>query len=292
VATGTIWSLHQLEVFVTTKTNQSVPKIAGVDQVIAVASGKGGVGKSTVAANLAVALQQAGHTVGLLDADIYGPSQGALLGIPSGTRPNVVNDKLVPIEAHGLFCMSMSFLASSKTPAIWRGPMASGALQQMLSQTAWPNLDYLIIDMPPGTGDIQLTLAQQVPVSGAVIVTTPQDIALLDARKGIEMFRKVAVPVLGLVENMSQFVCPHCGEATEIFGTGGGEAVASEYAVPVLARIPLAAETREKSDAGTPVAGDVRSPSKSLFADLAGQMLTRLAGSEAPVVPVISIVDD
>ena len=186
--------------------------IKGVAQIVAVASGKGGVGKSTVATNLAVALKAAGRRVGLLDADIYGPSQGTLFGLASGTKPEVVDQLLVPILAHGVYCMSMSFLASSKTPAIWRGPMASGALQQMLMQTDWPDLDVLVIDMPPGTGDIQLTLAQRVPVDGALIVTTPQDIALLDARKGIEMFRKVRVPVYGVVENMSTFVCPHCGE--------------------------------------------------------------------------------
>lgn len=194
--------------------------LPGVKAILAVASGKGGVGKSTVATNLAVALSRAGQRVGLLDADIYGPSQGTLLGLPPETRPDVQNDQLIPIEAHGLFCMSMSFLASSKTPAIWRGPMASGALQQMLTQTAWPNLDVLVIDMPPGTGDIQLTLAQRVPVTGAIIVTTPQDIALLDARKGIEMFNKVEVPVLGIVENMSAHTCSECGHKSAIFGTG------------------------------------------------------------------------
>ena len=194
--------------------------IKGVAQIVAVASGKGGVGKSTIATNLAVALKAAGRRVGLLDADIYGPSQGTLFGLASGTKPEVVDQLLVPILAHGVYCMSMSFLASSKTPAIWRGPMASGALQQMLMQTDWPDLDVLVIDMPPGTGDIQLTLAQRVPVDGALIVTTPQDIALLDARKGIEMFRKVRVPVYGVVENMSTFVCPHCGENSAIFGEG------------------------------------------------------------------------
>ena len=173
--------------------------IKGVAQIVAVASGKGGVGKSTIATNLAVALKAAGRRVGLLDADIYGPSQGTLFGLASGTKPEVVDQLLVPILAHGVYCMSMSFLASSKTPAIWRGPMASGALQQMLMQTDWPDLDVLVIDMPPGTGDIQLTLAQRVPVDGALIVTTPQDIALLDARKGIEMFLKVRVPVYGVV---------------------------------------------------------------------------------------------
>lgn len=181
--------------------SSTVSKISvpGVKRVVAVASGKGGVGKSTVAANLALALAAEGQRVGLLDADIYGPSQGLMMGVPTGTKPKVEQDRLLPILAHGLQCMSMSFVASDRTPAIWRGPMASGALQQLLTQTDWQAVDVLVVDMPPGTGDIQLTMAQNVPLAGAVIVTTPQDIALLDARKGIEMFRKVAVPLFGLL---------------------------------------------------------------------------------------------
>ena len=266
--------------------------IAGVAQIIAVASGKGGVGKSTIATNLAVALKASGLRVGLLDADIYGPSQGTLFGLASGTKPEVVDQQLVPILAHGVHCMSMSFLASSTTPAIWRGPMASGALQQMLMQTQWPDLDVLVIDMPPGTGDIQLTLAQRVPVDGALIVTTPQDIALLDARKGIEMFRKVAVPVYGVVENMSTFVCPHCGENSAIFGEGGGDRIAEEFGVPVLARLPLSLQTRQTSDAGRPIANQEDSVAGSIFKALAADVRLLLASNAAPTAPMISIVDD
>ncbi len=267
--------------------------LPGVKAILAVASGKGGVGKSTVATNLAVALSRAGQRVGLLDADIYGPSQGTLLGLPPETRPDVQNDQLIPIEAHGLFCMSMSFLASSKTPAIWRGPMASGALQQMLTQTAWPNLDVLVIDMPPGTGDIQLTLAQRVPVTGAIIVTTPQDMALLDARKGIEMFNKVEVPVLGIVENMSAHTCSECGHKSAIFGTGGGDRIAQEYQVPVLARLALSLETRLASDAGQPIVIDQpESTAAREFTALSAEVASKLLMQEPASAPTISIVDE
>ena len=197
-----------------------------------------------MAANLALALAAEGNRVGLLDADIYGPSQGLMMGVPEGTKPNVDNDLLQPIIAHGLQCMSMSFVASDRTPAVWRGPMASGALQQLLTQTEWQAVDVLVVDMPPGTGDIQLTMAQNVPLAGAVIVTTPQDIALLDARKGIEMFRKVAVPLLGIVENMSTHTCSECGHQEAIFGEGGGAAIAAEYGLNVLARLPLSMAIR------------------------------------------------
>ena len=224
--------------------------LPGVKQVIAVASGKGGVGKSTVAANLALALAAEGRRIGLLDADIYGPSQGLMMGVPAGTKPEVSNDLLQPIIAHGLQCMSMSFIASDRTPAVWRGPMASGALQQLLTQTDWQAVDVLVVDMPPGTGDIQLTMAQNVPLAGAVIVTTPQDIALLDARKGIEMFRKVEVPLLGVVENMSTHVCRECGHHEAIFGEGGGDAIAAEYGVRMLARLPLSMDIRLQADGG------------------------------------------
>jgi len=235
--------------------NSTVEKyeLPGVKHIVAVASGKGGVGKSTVSVNLAAALAISGKQVGLLDADIYGPSQGALLGIPEGTRPEVNNELLEPVQAHGVKCMSMGFVTSERTPAIWRGPMASGALQQLLTQTNWGELDFLVVDMPPGTGDIQLTLAQKVPLSGALIVTTPQDIALLDARKGIEMFRKVAVPVIGIVENMSMHICSNCGHEESIFGQGGGKAVASDYETELLAELPLTLQVREQSDAGTPI---------------------------------------
>jgi ATP-binding protein involved in chromosome partitioning len=204
------------------KAQSQVPGLANVKNIVAVASGKGGVGKSTTAANLALALSREGARVGILDADIYGPSQGVMFGIPEGTRPKIKEQKwFVPIEAHGIEVMSMAFLTDDNTPMVWRGPMVSGALLQLVTQTAWNDLDYLVIDMPPGTGDIQLTLAQKVPVAGAVIVTTPQDLALLDAKKGVEMFRKVNIPVLGVVENMAVHICSNCGHAEHLFGEGG-----------------------------------------------------------------------
>lgn len=224
----------------------------GVKRIIAVASGKGGVGKSTVTVNLALALAAQGYRVGVLDADIYGPSQAQMLGVEEGVRPQAANDKFLPIEVHGIQAMSMAFMVNTREPMVWRGPMAVGAFQQMLSQTQWDNLDFLVIDMPPGTGDIQLTLAQKVPVAGAVIVTTPQDIALLDARKGIEMFRKVNVPVLGVVENMSLYHCENCGHEAAIFGTGGGDNIAQEYDTQVLGRLPLTLSIRELTDSGRP----------------------------------------
>ena len=224
-----------------------------IKHIVAVASGKGGVGKSTTSVNLALALQTLGQTVGLLDADIYGPSQQLMLGIAPDVRPEQKDGKwLMPVEAHGLRTMSMGYLVTEKTPMVWRGPMAGGALTQMLQQTRWGALDVLIIDMPPGTGDIQLTLSQKARVSGAVIVTTPQDIALLDAQKGIEMFRKVDVPVLGVVENMAMHVCSECGHIEHIFGAEGGDRIAREYNVPLLASLPLSLAIREQTDAGNP----------------------------------------
>ena len=219
----------------------------GVKHIVAVASGKGGVGKSTVTVNLALALSAQGYRVGVLDADIYGPSQAQMLGVEEGVRPQAAADnKFLPLEAHGIQAMSMAFMVNTRDAMVWRGPMVVGAFQQMLTQTQWDNLDFLLIDMPPGTGDIQLTLAQKVPVSGAVIVTTPQDIALLDARKGIEMFRKVNVPVLGVVENMSLYHCEKCGHEAAIFGTGGGDRIAEEYDTTVLGRLPLTLSIREQ----------------------------------------------
>lgn len=227
--------------------------IEGVKHIVAVASGKGGVGKSTVAANLALAMAAEGYRVGLLDADIYGPSQARMLGIGEGVRPQMAGENsFKPIQAHGIQAMSMAFMVDINEPMVWRGPMVAGAFQQLLNQTAWDNLDYLFIDMPPGTGDIQLTLAQKVPVSGAVIVTTPQDIALLDARKGIEMFRKVNVPVLGIVENMSLHVCSNCGHSEPIFGEGGGDRIARQYDTQLLGQLPLQLSIREQADGGKP----------------------------------------
>jgi ATP-binding protein involved in chromosome partitioning len=267
-------------------------KLPGVKHIVAVASGKGGVGKSTVSVNLAVALAASGKRVGLLDADIYGPSQGALLGISEGTRPDVNNELLQPLMAHGVACMSMGFVTSERTPAIWRGPMASGALQQLLTQTNWGELDFLIVDMPPGTGDIQLTLAQKVPLAGAVIVTTPQDIALLDARKGIEMFRRVAVPVIGIVENMSIHVCSNCGHEEAIFGQGGGRAVAGDYETELLGQLPLTLQLREQSDAGTPIViADPDAVTSVTIREVAGKVQT-FVEKNVMKAPVINIFND
>jgi ATP-binding protein involved in chromosome partitioning len=238
-----------------TETARTVAPVPGVKTLIAVASGKGGVGKSTVAANLALGLQANGLKVGILDADIYGPSQPRLLGLKG--QPQVLQGKtLKPMQGHGLKAMSMGFLVDEETPVIWRGPMVVGALNQMLRDVAWGedgDLDVLVIDMPPGTGDVQLTMAQQVPLSGAVIVSTPQDLALIDARKGLAMFRKVGVPVLGIIENMSTFICPKCGERSDVFGHGGAKAEAERLGVPFLGEVPLDMEIRARSDIGEPV---------------------------------------
>jgi ATP-binding protein involved in chromosome partitioning len=223
-----------------------------VRNVIAVASGKGGVGKSTTAVNLALALQREGARVGILDADIYGPSVPAMLGL-SG-RPDSPDGKSIePMRAHGVEAMSIGLLVDQETPMIWRGPMATSALTQLFGETLWGDLDYLIVDLPPGTGDIQLTLSQKIPVAGAVIVTTPQDIATLDAKKALKMFEKVQVPVLGLIENMAVHVCSNCGHAEHIFGSGGGEKMAAQYGVPLLGSLPLEIAIREQGDAGTPI---------------------------------------
>ena len=233
-----------------------------IRHIIVVASGKGGVGKSTTAVNLALALLKTGAKVGMLDADIYGPSIPTMLGI-AGKTPLIENDQFVPLSAHGLAVLSIGNLTGDdNTPIVWRGPKATGALMQLFGQTNWPELDYLVIDMPPGTGDIQLTLAQRIPVSGAVIVTTPQHIALLDAQKGIELFNKVNIPVLGVIENMALHVCSECGHIDEIFGAGGGEKLGAQYHVPLLGKLPLTSSIRINADTGNPsvVAGDDAAP--------------------------------
>lgn len=258
-----------------------------VSNVIAVASGKGGVGKSTTAVNLALALRDEGARVGVLDADVFGPSVPTMLGVPAGTRPEIRDEQFfVPVEAHGLDTMSMGFLVDERSPVVWRGPKASGGLQQLVNQTLWNQLDYLIVDLPPGTGDIQLTLAQRVPLAGAVIVTTPQDIALQDARKGIEMFHKVDVSVLGIVENMAVHVCSNCGHAEHIFGEGGGERIAADYDAPLLGSLPLSLSIREQADGGHPtVAAAPESTEAGLYRDaarhLAGRLSLRTAGERA-----------
>ncbi|MBD1550633.1 iron-sulfur cluster carrier protein ApbC [Pseudomonas typographi] len=278
------------------KAQGQVPAMANVKNIIAVASGKGGVGKSTTAANLALALAREGARVGILDADIYGPSQGIMFGIAEGTRPRVWEQKwFIPIRAHGVDVMSMAFLTDDNTPMVWRGPMVSGALMQLITQTAWDNLDYLVVDLPPGTGDIQLTLAQKVPVAGSVVVTTPQDLALLDAKKGVEMFRKVNIPVLGVVENMAVHVCSNCGHAEHLFGEGGGEKLAAQYGVDLLASLPLAMAIREQADGGCPTAiADPSSPIAMLYQQLARRVGARIAqqAAAAPPLPSITVSDD
>ena len=270
--------------------------LAGIRNIIAVASGKGGVGKSTTAVNLALALASEGAQVGILDADIYGPSQPRMLGL-SGRRPTTTDGKRMhPLESFGIACMSIGFLIDDDQPMIWRGPMVTQALQQLLGETNWGDLDYLIVDMPPGTGDIQLTLSQRVPVSGAVIVTTPQDIALLDARKGLRMFEKVKVPVLGIVENMSLHICSNCGHQEPIFGSGGGERMAEQYGVPLLGNLPLDIHIREEADAGQPsVVADPEGPAARAYLEIARRMASRLAaGGSLPGAkfPTISFEDD
>ncbi|MEH6576913.1 MAG: iron-sulfur cluster carrier protein ApbC [Amphritea sp.] len=261
----------------------SMEGMQGVKNVVVVASGKGGVGKSTTTVNLALAMAAEGARVGIMDADIYGPSQGVMLGIKPNTRPQPVGEKkMKPLIAHGIQVMSIGFLIDEDQPMVWRGPMASGALQQLLSETLWEDLDYLFIDMPPGTGDIQLTLSQKVPVTGAVVVTTPQDIALLDAKKGIEMFRKVDIPVLGVVENMSIHICSNCGHSEPIFGHGGGEHLAERYETPLLGALPLTMGIRESTDTGAPtVVSDPLSNEAGIYRDMARKVGAILAKRDA-----------
>ncbi len=237
---------------------RDVPKHPRIQNVILVSSGKGGVGKSTTTVNLALALQKLGLKVGVLDADIYGPSIPTMLG-NAGRTPMIEAEQFVPIEAYGMAVLSIGHLTGdNNTPVAWRGPKATGALMQLFNQTLWPDLDVLVIDMPPGTGDIQLTLAQRIPVTGAVIVTTPQNVALLDATKGIELFNRVQIPVMGVIENMSTHICSNCGHEEQIFGTGGGDKLSEQYQIPLLGRLPLNASIRENADAGKPsvIAGD------------------------------------
>jgi ATP-binding protein involved in chromosome partitioning len=263
--------------------------LAGVRHIIAVASGKGGVGKSTVAVNLALALQAIGLSAGLLDADIYGPSVPRLLGLTG--KPETSGDMLKPKTAFGLKAMSIGLLVDPDTAMIWRGPMATSALMQMMADVDWGALDVLVLDLPPGTGDIQLTLAQRARLAGAVIVSTPQDIALIDARKAISMFAQVSVPVLGVIENMSYFHCPACGARADIFGHGGARAAAAELAVTFLGEIPLHMNIRSTSDAGTPlVATQESSPHRQSFMAIAAQVAAKLGEAQKPA-PRLSIVD-
>ena len=252
--------------------------LPGVRNIIAVASGKGGVGKSTTAVNLALALAQEGASVGLLDADIYGPSIPQMTGL-SGRQPDSPDGKtMTPLVAHGIQTMSIGFMIDVDSPMVWRGPMVTQALEQLLKQTSWQDLDYLIVDMPPGTGDTQLTLAQKVPVTGAVIVTTPQDIALIDARKGLKMFEKVGIPILGLVENMSLHTCSQCGHEEPIFGEGGGERMARDYGTELLGALPLELSIREMTDAGRPtVVGAPDSRAAEIYRAIARRIAVKIA---------------
>ncbi len=263
--------------------------VPGVKQIIAVASGKGGVGKSTTTANLSVALATLGLRVGVLDADIYGPSVPKIFGITG--KPRLVSGRtLAPMEAYGLKIMSIGFLIDEETPMIWRGPMVISAITQMLREVAWGELDVLVVDMPPGTGDAQLTMAQQTPLAGAVIVSTPQDLALLDARRGVAMFKKVEVPILGIVENMSYFICPECGTRSDIFAHGGARHEAERLGVPFLGEVPLAMPIRETSDSGRPiVASDPDSAHAKAYLAIARQVMASMAGGAAKAAPRIVI---
>jgi ATP-binding protein involved in chromosome partitioning len=265
------------------------PMVPGVGSIIAVASGKGGVGKSTTAVNLALGLRDLGLRVGVLDADIYGPSMPRLLAIKG--RPEMLGNRLKPMIGYGLKVMSIGFLVEEETPMIWRGPMVMSALTQMLREVDWGELDVMVVDMPPGTGDAQLTMAQQVPLKGAVIVSTPQDLALIDARRGIAMFRRVNVPVLGIVENMSYFLCPNCGARSDIFGHGGAREEAARLGVPFLGEVPLHMAIREKSDSGQPVVvSEPTGAHAQIFRDIAAKVRDQLAvagtGRAAPKIVI------
>ena len=257
---------------------QGVKLLPGVKNIIAVASGKGGVGKSTTAVNLALALVQEGATVGILDADIYGPSQPQMLGLAGQQPESRDGASMEPLEAYGLQAMSIGFMIDAETPMVWRGPMVAQALDQLLTQTNWRGIDYLIVDMPPGTGDTQLSLAQKVPVTGAVVVTTPQDIALIDARKGLKMFEKVNIPILGIVENMSIHICSKCGHEEHIFGQGGGARMCADYDVELLGSLPLEMSIREMADGGKPtVVGAPDSRAAEIYRAIARRIAVKIA---------------
>jgi len=271
-------------------------QIPGVKQIIAIASGKGGVGKSTTSVNVALALSAEGKRVGILDADIYGPSQPQMLGVGL-RRPEIISinnqQKMKPIMAHGIQSISMGYLVTEQTPVMWRGPMATGALLQLIQQTAWDDVDVLVIDMPPGTGDIQITLAQKIPVTGAVIVTTPQDIALLDAKKAVEMFRKVNVPIFGVIENMSTHICSQCGHEEHIFGDGGGERIARDYQTELLGALPLDIRIREDVDSGKPtLIAEPDSTISNTYRAIARNIIQQLNASSETSFPEIEISDD
>lgn len=263
--------------------------IPGVKHVIAVSSGKGGVGKSTVSVNLAVALALSGAKVGLLDADIYGPNIPMMMGVTK--QPEQKDGKIVPAESHGVKLISMGFFVPEDTAVVWRGPMVHTAIQQLFRDVLWGELDYLLIDLPPGTGDAQLTLTQLVPLTGAITVTTPQEVALADVRKGMMMFQKVNVPLLGIVENMSYFLCGHCGERTEIFSHGGGERAAATVGIPFLGRIPIDPAIRDGGDSGNPiVVADPASPQSAAFREIAQKIVAAVTGAATGVPPIESLL--
>ncbi len=265
-------------------------QLPSIKYIVAIASGKGGVGKSTTSANLAVALAQLGHAVGVFDADVFGPSMPRLFGL-SGRRPVSDGKTVSPLEAHGVKLMSIGFMISEDDPIIWRGPMVMGALEQMLRDVQWGEIDVLIVDMPPGTGDTQLTMSQRVPLAGAVIVSTPQDIALLDAKKGLNMFKRVEVPILGIIENMSYYICSSCGHREEIFDHGGARRTAAELGAPFLGEVPLDLKIRSTSDDGVPiVAAEPNSPYRTAYMDIARNLWAKLSSAERKA-PVISMGD-
>jgi len=265
---------------------QSPQLLPGVKHIIAVSSGKGGVGKTTVSVNLAISLAKTGASVGLLDADIYGPNVPLMMGL--NQQPDVHDDeKIIPLEAHGVRFMSLGVITDANTPIIWRGPIVGKVIQQFMMDVHWGELDYLVVDLPPGTGDAQLTLSQTVPLSGAVIVTTPQNVAIEDVHRGIEMFRKVNVPLLGIVENMSYFLCPCCGDKTPLFGDGGGTRVADAFSLPLLGQIPIQPEIRIGGDEGQPISLGDNEPARS-FADIA-KKLKEMLGESAQAAPTITI---
>jgi ATP-binding protein involved in chromosome partitioning len=266
---------------------QEMVALPGVGDIIAVASTKGGVGKSTVAVNLACALGRLGQRVGVLDADVYGPSLPTMLGLTG--RPRVVEQsKVIPLERYGLRVMSMGFFLDDSSPVIWRGPLVTGLLRQFLKDVQWGELDVLVVDMPPGTGDAQLTIVQQVPLSGAVVVTTPQDVSVIDVERGIAMFNQVNTPVLGVVENMSAYVCPHCGTRDELFGSGGAARLAHEFGVPLLGQIPIIPAIRASGDAGTPIVVDQPDhPASRIYLSIAEQVLARIAAERVPAPRIV-----
>ena len=267
--------------------SSSLPPRPGIKNILAIGSGKGGVGKSTVAVNLALSLAKEGCSVGLLDADIYGPSLPRMLGT-HGQKVAVQNNKMIPFESHGIRTLSIGHLIEADTPVIWRGPMLSGALMQLLDETLWGNLDYLIFDLPPGTGDIQLTMAQKIPVSGAVIVTTPQEVAIQDALKSFRMFEKVKVPILGIVENMSTHICTNCQQVETIFGQGGGRKMAKALHVPLLGELPLAKEICEKEDVGEPPSSAHEGIYQALFLEMALSLVAELSKRPRQVQKIAS----